>query len=157
LPFMAEMPVAVSTMLATLDRKTASRNKWTFVMLSPSQNAEVVRYLADHSSRPVAAMQLWALCFEYLRNDTGEVMLRRDEIADKLGLESRTISEMMTELTDFGAIIRKREKVGGMRGPGLVRYFMNPRVATHLGGAERDKAQAEAPLLKLMIGGKAND
>jgi hypothetical protein len=31
---------------------------------------------------------------------------------------------------------------------------MNPRVATHLAGRERDDAQAEAPLLKLMEGGK---
>jgi hypothetical protein len=82
-------------------------------------------------------------------------MLRRDEIADAVGEQPEHVSTIMTELMDFGAISRKREKVGGMRGPGVVRYFMNPKVATHLAGKERDDAQAEAPLLRLMEADKA--
>lgn len=157
LPFEAEMPDQVGHLIGQIDRKTAARNGWTFVMLSPSQNAAVVSYLAQHSSRPLVALRLWAMCFEYLRNDTGEVMLRRDEIADKLGEEPRTISALMGELEDIGAIIRHRERVGGMRGPGLVRYFMNSVVGTHLTGEARIKAQADAPpgpLLRVMDGGK---
>ena len=43
-----------------------------------------------------------------------------------------------------------------MKGPGMVHYFMNPNVATHLSGSERDAAQEEAPpLLVLMEGGKS--
>jgi hypothetical protein len=30
---------------------------------------------------------------------------------------------------------------------------MNPRVATHLGGIERERAQDDAPLLRLIEGG----
>ena len=37
-----------------------------------------------------------------------------------------------------------------MRGPGRAVYFMNPNVATNLSGAVRDKAQAEAPKLRLV-------
>ena len=157
LPFEAEMPDQVGHLVGQIDRKTAARNGWTFVMLSPSQNAAVVSYLAQHSSRPLVAVQLWALCFEHLRNDTGEIMLRRDEIADKLKEEPRTISSLMSELEEIGAIIRRRERVAGMRGQGLVRYFMNSIVGTHLTGEARDKAQAEAPpgpLLRIMNGGK---
>ncbi|GGE97241.1 hypothetical protein GCM10011404_32960 [Sphingomonas prati] len=36
----------------------------------------------------------------------------------------------MTELESIGAIIRRRERVAGMRGRGIVRYFINPRVAS---------------------------
>lgn len=133
-----------------LDRRSASRNKWTFVMLSPAQNGLVVRYLADHSERPVLALKAWALCFEHLRNDTGEVLLTREQFADNLGVALQHVSNVMSELVEFGAIIRRRERVGGMRGPGLVRYFMNPRVATHLAGVERDKAQDDAPQLRLV-------
>lgn len=64
----------------------------------------------------------------------------------------------MGELEGIGAIIRRRERVNGTRGPGRVRYFMNPVVGTHLAGGERDAAQAEAPpgpLLRIMQGGKA--
>jgi hypothetical protein len=63
----------------------------------------------------------------------------------------------MGELEAFGAITRERTKVAGTRGPGLVRYRMNERIATHFQGAARDKAQAAAaPLLELIDGGKSD-
>ena len=154
LPFEGEMPEAVKALIGHIDRQTASRNKWTFVMLSPSQNRIVVDYLADHSARPLVAMKLWALCFDHLRTDTGEILLTREEIAEKLGQRVQEISELMSELEAFGAIIRRRQRVAGLKGPGMVHYFMNPRVATHLSGQDRDKAQSNAPLLQLMEGGK---
>jgi hypothetical protein len=158
LPFEEAMPDAVRSLIGHIDRATASRNRWTFIMLSPEQNAAVVNYLAEHSTRPVVAMRLWALCFKHLRNDTGEILLRRDEIAEALGQRSREVSTLMGELEVFGAIIRKTEKVAGMKGRGLVRYFMNPRVATCLGGADRDKAQKAAPpLLWLMEDPRAGE
>lgn len=61
----------------------------------------------------------------------------------------------MGELVKMDAIIRRRERIAGLRGPGLVRYFMNPRVATHLENHARDIAQAAAPtLLTMLEGGK---
>ena len=147
-------PELVRDLLGWIDRRTASRSRWTFVMLSPSQNNAVVQHLAEHSSRPIVAMRLWALCFEHLRNDTGEILLTRDQLAEMIGQTGENVSRIMGELEACGAIIRRREKVAGMRGPGVARYFMNPRVATHLAGAERDRAQDEAPLLTIMQGGK---
>jgi CRP-like cAMP-binding protein len=158
LPFEDQMPGAVRELIGHIDRQTASRERWTFVMLSPEQNAAVVRHLVHHSKRPLVAVQLWALCFEHLRHDTGEIMLTRQEIADKLGQKPPEVSAIMSELAEFGAIIRAGNTVihvpPGAGGRKLARYFMNPRVATHLAGRERDDAQAEAPLLKLMEGGK---
>jgi hypothetical protein len=154
LPFEADCPEQVRELIGQIDRQTASRNKWTFVMLSPSQNAAVVRHLTEHSKRPLVAVRLWALCFEHLRTDTGEILLTREEIAENLKVTADHVSSVMTELSEMGAIIRRRERVKGMKGPGMVRHFMNPRVATNLGGAARDEAQAKAPpLLTLMHGG----
>lgn len=151
LPFEDEIPGPIFRELITvIDRRTAARNKWTFVMLSPEQNSDVVGYLRDNSRYPLLALTAWAMCFAYLRNDTGQIMLTRQELADKLRAAPRDISRVMTELEQLGAIIRRRARVPGKRGPGMVEYFMNPRVATHLAGAERDKAQDEAPLLKLI-------
>lgn len=147
LPFEAECPDQVRDLIGHIDRKTASRNKWTFVMLSPEQNAAVVDYLSLHSTRPLNAVRLWALCFKHLRTDTGEILLRREEIAEKLGIAADHVSNVMAELVGVKAIITRREKVPGVRGPGMVRYFMNPRIATHLGGNARDQAQGEAPQL----------
>lgn len=140
--------------IAAIDRSTQSDSGWTFVMISPSQHAAVVAHLLDHSAAPKVAVRVWAICFTALRNDTGEIMLTREELAEQAGSQVTTISRIMTELEDVGAIIRRRERVAGLKGPGLVRYFMNPRVGTHATGAARDRAQAKAPALAIVGGGK---
>ena len=149
-----ELPTGLMRdLFGVVAKRTASRARWTFVMLSPAQNNAVVAHLADTSSRPIVALKLWALCFQHLRDDTGEILLSRDQIAEVLKQSPDHVSRIMGELETCGAIIRRREKVAGMRGPGLVRYFMNPRVATHLSGAERDRAQETAPPVLAVVGG----
>jgi predicted transcriptional regulator len=136
--------------VAAIDRETASEGRWTFVMLSPEQNAAVVRWLRQHSQRPVLALALWSELFTALRRDTGEIMLTRDELAERVGASPGEVSRVMHELASIGAIIIRREKVAGMRGPGRAVYIMNPTVATNLTGGARDKAQAAAPRLQLV-------
>ncbi len=136
--------------IGTIDRQTASEAGWTFVMLSPEQNAAVVRWLRHHSRQPTMALALWGELFTALRRDTGEIMLTRDELAERVGVSAYEISRVMGELARIGAIIVHREKVAGMRGLGRAVYLMNPNVATNLTGAARDKAQAEAPRLQLV-------
>src|SRR3954453_23646440 len=130
--------------VATIDRETASEGRWTFVMLSPEQNATVMRWLRQHSRRPVLALALWGELFTALRHDTGEIMLTRDELAERVGTRPNEVSNLMHELASIGAIIVHREKVAGMRGPGRAVYLMNPNAATNLAGAARDQAQAVA-------------
>lgn len=125
-------------------------NDWTFIMLSPSQNSAVVRWLSENSKRPVAALRLWARLFEVIRNDTGEVMQTRDELAQWLGVLPRDLSSMMTELASINAV--RREKRGRE-----VRYYMNSTVATHLPGpaARQAARESDGPLLVVMRGGQA--
>jgi hypothetical protein len=59
------------------------------------------------------------------------------------------VSTSAADLESIGAISPRRERVAGMRGPGMVRYFMNPNVGTHLLGHVREEAQAQASPLKL--------
>src|SRR3954451_14409659 len=143
--------------IGTIDRQTASEAGWTFVMLSPEQNAAVMRWLRQHSRQPTMALALWGELFTALRRDTGEIMLTRDELAERVGASADEVSRVMGELARIGAVTVHREKVAGMRGPGRAVYLMNPNVATHLTGAARDRAQAEAerPDLMLIDGGKA--
>ena len=136
--------------VAAIDRQTASEAGWTFVMLSADQNATVVRWLREHSRQPVLSLALWGELFTALRRDTGEIMLSRDELAERIGASADEVSRVMGELASVGAIITHREKVPGMRGRGRAVYFMNPNVGTHLSGAARDRAQAEAPKLRLV-------
>lgn len=141
----SQLVEAGRTLLAHVDRLSCSSNRWTFVMLSPSQNRAVVDFLALRSKRPVMSMRLWALLFDHVRNDTGEVMMRREDIAAALGVSAENVSRTMTELVTLRALSRVREGR-------FVRYFMNPNVATHLGGAAREAAQASAPILSVIDG-----
>jgi hypothetical protein len=136
--------------VAAIDRQAAAENGWTFVMLSPSQNKAVQCWLLENSIRPQKATRLWVELFDHLRRDTGEIMLTRDELAARIGERPNNVSEIMGELASIGAIITRIERVPGMRGPGRAVYFMNPNVATNLSGAVRDRAQAEAPRLRLV-------
>lgn len=125
-------------------------NDWTFVMLSPSQNSAVVRWLSENSDRPIAALRLWARLFEVIRNDTGEIMQTRDELAQWLGVDPRHVSRLMSEFASINAV--RREKRGRE-----VRYFMNSTIATHLPGqvARQAAREADGPLLVVMQGGQA--
>ena len=130
--------------------RAQAHNEWTFLMLSPSQNAAVVRWLMDNSKRPMAAARLWAHLFEIIRNDTGEVMASRSELAAHLGIEPRNLTQIMSELASINAIRRERSGRG-------VRHFMNSNVATHLPGstARKTARDADGPLLTIMDGGKS--
>src|SRR3954451_6315139 len=136
--------------VAAIDRETASETGWTFVMLSPEQNAAVIRWLRSNSRFPTMALALWGELFTALRRDTGGVVLTRDDLAERVGTHPSRVSTVMHELAGIGAIVTHREKVAGLRGPGRAVYLMNPNVATNLTGAARDKAQADAPRLQLV-------
>jgi hypothetical protein len=136
--------------IARLDQQLPSTNGWAFVMMSPQDHDLVVSWLDEHSARPRLALRLWSKLFLNLRRDTGEIMFTRDELASLLAQRPEHISRVMTELETIGAISKLREKVPGMRGPGVVRWFMSPRLATHITGQARDKAQKDAPQLRLV-------
>ena len=145
---------AVRAIIGAIDRETVAANGWTFVMLSPAQNRAVVNWLLEHADRRREALALWALLFEHLDRHTGMILLTRDELATQVGAHPDNITRIMADLESIGAISRRRERVGGLRGPGMVRYFMNPSVATHLAGKVRDKAQAEAAPLATRAPGR---
>jgi DNA-binding transcriptional ArsR family regulator len=129
---------------ATLvERELAARSGWRFVMVEPRLNAAVVRHLLERSHRPQQAVRLWAELFALLPPDGNEIRASREELARLVGITSRAVTEIMGELEAIGAVYRRREGRG-------VRYFVNPLVGTHLAGAVRDKAQAEAPKLRLV-------
>lgn len=127
-------------------------DRWMFVMISPTQNAAVVQWLLQHSKRPQKAAVLWAVLLTALRPDTGEILLTREQISERVGIEPDNASRIMSELVRINAVRREKE---GRR----VRYFLNPGIATHIPGPEARRAAREAagPLLVLMEGGKAPD
>lgn len=93
--------------------------------------------------RPKLAVKLWSLLFSKLPPDSNDVQATRQDLARELGCTPREISEVMGELEKLGAVYRRQEGRG-------VRYLVHPKFGTHLAGAARDRAQAEAPPLRLV-------
>jgi DNA-binding transcriptional ArsR family regulator len=141
----AQLAFAVAAQVSDPDA-----DKWIFVMISPSQNFAVLEWLRQHSKRPQVAVSLWGLLLTALRPDTGEILLSRGQIAERLGIEPDNVSRIVAELSGINALRREKE---GRR----VRYFLNANIATHIPGPEARKTAREAagPLLVLMEGGKA--
>lgn len=125
-------------------------DRWIFAMISPTQNFAVIEWLRQFSKRPQVAVSIWGLLLTALRPDTGEILLSRTQIAERVGIAPKHASEVISELAGINAVRREKE---GRR----VRYFLNPNIATHIPGPEARKAAREAagPLLVLMEGGKA--
>lgn len=122
-------------------------NTWTFIMIEPEQNFAVIDWIMKESKRKNEAVRLWALLFENVHRETGQIMLSRQEMANKLDVTPNNVSRIMSELEGINAITKEKEGRG-------VTYFMNPNVGTHLNQEDRDKARAKAPTLKVIDGGK---
>src|SRR3954470_19660995 len=130
--------------VALVERKLSAASGWRFLMVEPVLYADVIKHLFAHSRRKQKAVELFTRLFSYLPPDGNEVRADRSELARVTGCTVENVSEIMGELEAVGAIYRRREGRG-------VRYFVNPVLGTHLAGAVRDRAQAEAPPLKLRL------
>src|SRR3954452_5379352 len=136
-------PELVSRVVALLEREVSARRGWSFVMVEPDLNAHVVEHLTRESERPLIACRLWARLFAFLPPDGNEVMADREELAKAVGCAPSDVSRLMRGLENIGAVYRRREGRA-------VRFYVPPSLGTHLSGAVRDRAQAEAPPLRLV-------
>ena len=130
-----------------------------FTMLSRTQTKAIwdaIRALpAD--DRPGQVRHAFDLVILNLRQDTGEVMLTRDQLAEEIGCDPDNVSHVMSTLERMGVIRRERRRIEGMRGPGVAVYFVNPHVAWNgsLDVRKAEAAETKPPMLTLMEGGKA--
>ena len=132
----------LSHLLDFLDRELSAERHWTFTMVETTLFDEVATYLAAHSKRPKKALLLWCKLFRFLPSDSNEVQASRDELARLLNVKPQDISEIISEMEEIGAVYRRPDGRG-------VRYYVNPLLGTHLSGRIRDRAQDEAPELRI--------
>lgn len=134
-----------------------------FSMLSRNQTAAIwdaIRKLpAD--KRPNHVRHAFDLVLLNLRQDTGEVMMTRDQLAEEIGCTPENVSRVMGTLEEMGVIRRERRKISGMKGRGMAVYFINPHVAWNGSLEVRKTKAAEVPLpqltLALVQGGKQSE
>jgi Crp-like helix-turn-helix domain len=125
-----------------------------FTMISRRQTEAVwdaIRHLSP-DERPNHVRHAFDLVLLNLRQDSGEVMLTRDQIAERIGCAPDHVSRIMGTLERMGVIRRERRKIPGLRGPGMAVYFINPHVAWN-GSLElrRQEAQeVDQPRLRLV-------
>lgn len=141
--------------LDDVDSVTAVPVRKGFVMAFMDFVEAVSDHLASSSvsARPLVAVRLWLRCIGRLDEKTNEILATRQELAESLGVSARDVSRVMAELVRIDAVRREVARTGRARGAGVVRYFLNERVATHYPEGKREAAQARAPHLKLLDGG----
>ena len=115
-----------------------------FTMLSRMQTAAIWDAIRELPSddRPNQVRHAFDLVLLNLRQDTGEVLLTREQLAERIGCALSNMSKIMGTLEKMGVIRRERRRVEGMQGRGMAVYFINPHVAWN-GSLDVRKAQAK--------------
>ncbi|MDE7549081.1 helix-turn-helix domain-containing protein [Acetobacter fabarum] len=115
-----------------------------FTMLSRMQTAAIWDAIRELPSddRPNKVRHAFDLVLLNLRQDTGEILLTRDQLAEKMGCASNHVSRIMGTLEKMGVIRRERRRIEGVQGRGMAVYFINPHVAWN-GSLDVRKAQAK--------------
>lgn len=130
-----------------------------FTMISRDQTKHVwdaIRALPPED-RPQQVRHAFDLALLSLRQDTGEIMMRRDELASEIGCSPQNVSQIMGVLERIGAIRRTRQKVPGVRGPGVAVYYINPHVGWNgsLGTRKEEADIVSPPQLVVLQGGQS--
>jgi len=151
---------AVRNLLHRIAHPNSEENIWPggYCMISRQQTEAVwdaIRKLSPEQ-RPNQVRHAFDLVLLYLRQDTGEVMLTRHEMAKKMEASPDNVSRVMSTLEEMDVVTRKRRVVKGVRGPGQVVYFINPYVAWNgrLDVRQRAAAKTAPPSLKLVQPGE---
>ena len=160
LPMQARIAISRAThALRRHARPDTEEGLWPggFTMLSRAQTAAIwdaIRALPP-DDRPNHVRHAFDLVLLNLEQDTGEVMLTRDQLAERIGCALQNVSTVMGTLERMGVIRRERRRVEGMQGRGVAVYFVNPHVAWNgsLDIRKAEAAEVTPPMLRLMQGG----
>ena len=116
--------------------------RWLFVKISPEQFRYVTR--AIRGCRNVATtLSVWTTAITHMRQDTGEILATREQLAADVNTLPCHVSTAMSELVKIGVIVRHR------RGRKVV-YSVNPTIGWNGGEGARQAAARKAPALRLM-------
>jgi hypothetical protein len=147
-PLLPSAPVGELLNALPLDEADASDPR--FIMIYIEDFIAVADWLEEHSRSPRAATRLLRQMLRFVHPTTQEVLRSREELAQLAKTTPAEVSIIMNELLTIQAVRRERVPVKGMRGPGVVRWYVNPRLGTHLPKELRKLAHAQAPELKLV-------
>jgi DNA-binding MarR family transcriptional regulator len=137
-------PEAAGRLLVAIDREVRPETEWAFVLLNVERNAFVLAELSERSARPHVAVKVWSRLPLYLRHDTNELLVTRDQLAQDVGADKSHVSNVLQELAAMNAILRERDESDRRR----FRLVLNALVGTHTTGMTRALLQQKAPELR---------
>lgn len=88
---------------------------------------DIIRTL-DSRKHPVQILHAFELVALNINQDTGEIMLTRNQFAQEIGCSPDKVSSIMSALVDIGIVIRERKTTKGLRGLVKVVYFINTNI-----------------------------
>jgi hypothetical protein len=147
-PLLPSAPVG--ELLSVLPPDAANESDPRFIMIYIEDFNAVADWLEEHSRSPRAAVRLLRQMLRFVHPKTQEVLRTREELAELAKTTPDEVSLIMNELLSIQAVRRERVPVKGMRGPGVVRWSVNPRLGTHFPKDLRKIAYDRAPELKLV-------
>ena len=109
-------------------------------------NNDQFRFVARETKllpKPDLTWKIFTFAVTYARQDTGEVLATREQLAEDAGTDVGEVSRAMGGLKNIGAIIKEK------RGRNVV-YKINPYVAWNGGEGSRIAATKTAPRLRLV-------
>lgn len=135
-------------------------NGWIFTMISREQIGIISKKIRklEPKMRPVQTRDVFMQILINMRQDTGEIMQTRQEIAEEINVHPNDVSFVMRNLENMGVVRKEYHKIEGVRGRGMVVYFVNPGVAWN-GSLETREQETERTKehfqhkLKLIEGG----
>jgi predicted transcriptional regulator len=113
-------------------------------MITPetiARTAEAIRDLSG-KDRPGTVSLAFITCLSALDWDNGRILLSRDDLAQRVGVDVDHISAAMNVLVRMGVVIKEYEAAPGVRGRGRVIYSINPHVAWKGSLDDQDAAKA---------------
>ena len=134
-----------ATMFEQIDQCTIASGGSRRTMIDEVADFEVVDWLLCKSKRPKLAVKVWAAMKMAVRNHRGELAVTRGDLAELCGCHANHVSEVISTLVEYGAVLRD-ERHRGM-------YRVNTGLAAR-GPLEAIASVRDKPPLTVISGGR---
>lgn len=143
------MPLPRGRMQAGLDalptRFPGAGGPWRFTMVSASaETVAAFLHAVAAGPRGFSTLRVWNALAPYVRRDTAELTCTQRTLAQTAGVSRGDVQRALERLVEMGALLRD----------GRGQYRVHPAVMWRGELALRGQAEADAPMLTLIEGGK---
>ena len=115
--------------------------QWSYVMVNSDEaNMQAFLKAVGEGPRPFSTLAVWNGLLPFVRRDTLELLCGQRRLAQTAGVSLGDVSRALARLVEMGCLLQE----------GKGRYRANPAFIWRGELAKREKAQAEAPKLRLI-------